>query len=453
MKKTIASVLVLLAAASLQAVEVGQVIVRQQWPWSPQVKVEYVLTGVTAPVDISVEVYDGATKLDSPTLSESLSGDVYAVPADGVYALVLDPVKAFGSSRSAIADFRVKLSAAESSSEMTETLYKIVNLESPYDITDISRADLLNGKWGAIERDYRNIIPGSPVTDCLIWTDVTNRPKYKTTHLVFRKIKAAGQSFTVGGVEHERGQWEYSYEMRHTVSFTNDFYMAVFPLTQKQHALISGRTPSTIATGDTLPMEGETWTNMRGYFCGSGGAKKGDWPLDGHELEPNSILDKLRQKVPGLIFDLPTDSMWEVACRAGTLTATYAGNLTAETIDDSDPALDKIAWYASNSDGTPHPVGEKAPNPWGLYDMLGNVKEFVLDMWWTSENFATYVDPFGPLSGGGYPQRLYRAADYSQKAYYHRSAFRGYNSKSIAYSHDDASCKGIGYRLAIFLSE
>ncbi len=73
----------------------------------------------------------------------------------------------------------------------------------------------------------------------------------------------------------------------------------------------------------------------------------------------------------GHAYRLPTEAEWEVACRAGTTTKTYAG--------DSEAALDAIAWYAGNSDETSHEVGRKKPNAWGLYDMLGNVWEYTSD--------------------------------------------------------------------------
>jgi formylglycine-generating enzyme required for sulfatase activity len=118
----------------------------------------------------------------------------------------------------------------------------------------------------------------------------------------------------------------------------------------------------------------------------------------------------LNARIPGLDLTLPSEAQWEYACRAGTTTATYAGAMDILG-ENNAPVLDGIAWYSGNSgvgfdldtgeESTgwpqkqhPHdragtrPVGLKAPNPWGLHDMLGNVWEWCADHWHENYNGA-----------------------------------------------------------------
>ena len=88
---------------------IEQVIVRQQWPWSTDVKVEYKVTGVTSPVDIHVRAFNGETELNSVALAAATKGDLYGIAEDTVGSFVIDPVKAFGTSKIALANFKVKL--------------------------------------------------------------------------------------------------------------------------------------------------------------------------------------------------------------------------------------------------------------------------------------------------------------------------------------------------------
>jgi formylglycine-generating enzyme required for sulfatase activity len=94
----------------------------------------------------------------------------------------------------------------------------------------------------------------------------------------------------------------------------------------------------------------------------------------------------------GMSVRLPTEAEWEYACRAGTATRFNAGN--------DDNALDAIGWYAENSEDKTHPVGQKKPNAWGLYDMHGNASEWCSDFF--SESYfkeSTVADPIGPAQG------------------------------------------------------
>ena len=108
---------------------------------------------------------------------------------------------------------------------------------------------------------------------------------------------------------------------------------------------------------------------------------------------------------------LPTEAEWEYACRAGTSTSTYAGDL----VDAANSQLDAIAWHRGNSEGKPHPGGEKLPNSWGLYDMLGNVWE------WCSDLYEPY--PSFPRKGWGCEQ-VVRGGSWINRAKYARAARR-----------------------------
>jgi formylglycine-generating enzyme required for sulfatase activity len=120
----------------------------------------------------------------------------------------------------------------------------------------------------------------------------------------------------------------------------------------------------------------------------------------------------LNAKEGGARYRLPTEAEWEYVARAGTTTRWSFG--------DSESQLGRYAWYDGNAKRQTHPVGQLQPNPWGLYDMHGNVYEWVQD-WYGKYASDTAVDPVGPSSGS---VRVDRGGSWGSTARNCRSALR-----------------------------
>lgn len=401
-----------LVAFSLDAADIGQIIVRQQWPWSTDVKVEYTLSNVTEPVDVKVRVFNGEEEADEAKVAVALSGERYDLRKGDTYTLTIDPTGLFDTSSRALSDFRVTLSAVKSE-EMTEVLYKIINLESPYGVADVTRGRLLNGEMGDVVTDYSTLGDGwsTPLEDVLIWTGVTNDVKYKTTHMVLRKIPAKNQHFqflqgrtvtTESGATTEAGI---------DVSFTNDFYITVFEVTQSQYLKVRSHADGKFWHTNELyaamrPAEKTYFTaGMRGKSLTS--ADLGNkWPEGDHtDVDDNSFM-KILQTRTGLVLDLPTEAMWEFACRAQSTAEMYTGqNYTFARIKAiarlkgvNRPNSESTADRNSDLSDGPAIVGTYLPNAWGLYDMIGNLDERVLDIYtetYICPDSLTLVDPRG----------------------------------------------------------
>ena len=364
----------LFAAASLHAASIDQVIVRQQWPWSTAVKVEYKLSGVTTPVDISVKAYDGDEELDGSNLASAITGDTYGIAKSGIGEFFIDPVKAFGKSSVALADFRVELEVSESAANINEVIYKVFCLTNAT-CTDITKKEILNGKYGSYETDYSKF--GSdfttPWSDVLVWTAVTNDLKYMTTHLVMRKIPATNQVWQIGGSSGFSQHW---------VKLTEEYFIGVFPVTVEQHRLMDGgAAPSAPLTeSDALPKGSMNIVVTRGTRTPGSNVSLMSmknkepvfWPTNSyvHDLCANYSLGKMRNRFK-IDFDLPSDAQWEVACRAGTVgNVLYNGKAIGVAAN-----VWELGWINSNSSSTLRRVGLKAPNPFGLYDLYGSVAE------------------------------------------------------------------------------
>ena len=144
------------------------------------------------------------------------------------------------------------------------------------------------------------------------------------------------------------------------------YYMGIFEVTQKQYSLIMGSNPShtSYAIGDGYAVNNVSYNSIRGSSEGAG------YP-NHNRVDASSFMGKLRDKT-GMNADLPTETQWEYACRAGT--ATNDTNATGKTQNE-------VAWHSGNSSNTLHIVGTKTPNGWGCYDMLGNIWEWCRDLY------------------------------------------------------------------------
>lgn len=148
----------------------------------------------------------------------------------------------------------------------------------------------------------------------------------------------------------------------HRVVITRAFEMGKYQVTQARYEAVMG-THASYFRGPDLPVEGVSWEDAR-KFC-----------------------EALNLKKDGYHYRLPTEAEWEYAARGGNSSLRYG-------------PLEEVAWFRDNSGGTTHPVGQKLPNSFGLYDTLGNVWEWAQD--WYEEGYYSHSpesDPKGPDTG------------------------------------------------------
>jgi formylglycine-generating enzyme required for sulfatase activity len=193
----------------------------------------------------------------------------------------------------------------------------------------------------------------------------------------------------------------------HQVTISQPFYLGRYEVTQAQWMAVMGNDPSRFKGRRNHPVENVSWNDVQTFIA------------------------RLNRKEGTNKYRLPTEAEWEYAARAGTLTQYSFG-------DDAD-SLEQYAWYEDISGNKTHPVGQKEANPWGLYDMHGNVWEWVQD-WYGEDVYAKSAasDPSG-LAGGSI--RVVRGGSWNGDARYLRSAARHGDSPEKRHGY-------IGFRLA-----
>ena len=196
---------------------------------------------------------------------------------------------------------------------------------------------------------------------------------------------------------------------RHSVTISRAFYLGKYEVTQEQWVAVMGTNPSRFK-GRTNPVEQVSWDDAQAF------------------------IRRLNAKEGGSRYRLPTEAEWEYAARAGATGKFCFG--------DDDDQLGRYAWFEGNSGEKTHPVGQLRPNAWGLYDMHGNVWEWVQD-WYDGSYYgrSPSTDPRGPATGTG---RVFRGGFWDSVARYCRAAARNnYTYGTPGYRYDS-----LGFRLA-----
>jgi len=172
---------------------------------------------------------------------------------------------------------------------------------------------------------------------------------------------------------------------QHRVRITKPFYFGKYPVTQGEWEKLMGNNPSSFKGDDQLPVDTVTWNVCQEFVKKAGSGMR-----------------------------LPTEAEWEYACRAGSTSAFYFGD-KAEELGDS-------GWYEANSEQRTHPVGQKTPNGFGLYDMHGNIWQWCQD-WYGADYYSRSPsdDPTGPGTG---EFRVLRGGAWYHYAHFCRSGSR-----------------------------
>ena len=238
-------------------------------------------------------------------------------------------------------------------------------------------------------------------------------------------------TFLMGSPDNEA---HYPFEGPQTrVTISRDFWMSKYETTQGKYLAVMGNNPSYFQGDLNCPVEAVSWHDATNY-CGK---------LTASERAAGRLA-------AGYVYRLPTDAEWEYCCRAGTTTPLSYGDGSSYT------QLGDYAWFDDNSyttvkpsggswivNGgryyTTHPVGQKLPNAWGLYDMLGNVTEWCMDWYSGSLPGGSVTDPLGADTG---MWRLDRGGNWGGPGWANRSTIRNQNLLDIGIT-------AVGFRLIL----
>jgi formylglycine-generating enzyme required for sulfatase activity len=233
-------------------------------------------------------------------------------------------------------------------------------------------------------------------------------------------------TFTMGSPPDELGRDKS--EAEHQVTLTKGFWMKETEVTQAEWEAVMENNPSNalpvMSCGSNCPVNSVNWWDAV-QFCNTLSAQQGltaCYMLSGCNNTPGSTCDSISENLGCTGYRLPTEAEWERAYRADTSTAFYNGAITDTGCND--PNMNAIGWYCGNANNNAHPVAGKAANGWGLYDMSGNVWEWVWDWYYTYPD-THQSDPKGSSTG---LFRIVRGGSWNHDALFCRAALRAGDS-------------------------
>jgi|GEM_PF-2055548 len=249
-------------------------------------------------------------------------------------------------------------------------------------------ADMVQFKYAwLIDETTAKDVTASTATSAAVNTLSADQKTF-TNSFGMEFVQVPAGEFDMGSqtTEKDRFVWEGPI---HRVKISNGFYMGKYEVTQKQWRDVMGNNPSYFK-GDELPVEGVSWNDVQEF------------------------IKKLNEKEGTDKYRIPSEAEWEYAARAGTTTRYFFG--------DDESKVGDYAWFDENSDRKTHPVGQKKPNPWGLYDIYGNVWEWVQDTF--HDNYRDAPTDGGEWKLGGSSNHVIRGASWYNNPVDFRSASR-----------------------------
>ncbi len=233
-----------------------------------------------------------------------------------------------------------------------------------------------------------------------------------TNSLGMEFVKIDPGTFMMGSPEDEPRR--LSDETQHQVTLTKSYYMQSTEVTQGQWKAVMGSNPSSFSDcGEDCPVDHVSW----------------------HDVQ--EFIRRLNQREGTNEYRLPNEAEWEYAARAGTTTPFNTGNCLSTDQANYDGSFPYTGCPSGVYRGETVPVASFAPSAWGLYDMHGNVWEWVQD-WYGSYPTSAVTDPAGPSSGS---VRVLRGGSWYGPAGLCRSAFRGRDP--------GGRCSILGFRLVV----